>query len=193
MAEPILFQQPDVTSLDKSKKFAIGKLGTITENISITEYESQLNTTFGIAGMQSDIGTLEGKVSTLEGEMDTAQQDIIDLQDAIGTTPDTWHVVGAVGEPVYQNNYVAGLGGYTDGLQFKKVGSLLLIRGSCSGGNAATIFTLPANYRPYIRLLTPIFVENAQSVKGAYIDTNGNFVLLGGTYQVESCNLVLAL
>lgn len=92
MAEPILFQQPDVTSLDKSKKFAIGKAGEITENITISDYESQLADTFLIGTMQSNIGTLqsdldtaEGDISTLEGQMSTANQNIGTLQSDLGT------------------------------------------------------------------------------------------------------------
>lgn len=200
-----IFGKPNNANPTRTKKiaFGTGNLTGTTETMELSELVSMVDTDLGIPTVKQNVTDLDEAMTAaneaiglLDGRLDTAEQEIIDLWAAIGETPDTWHVVGAVGEPAYQNNYVAGLGGFTEGIQFKRVGDFLLIRGSCSGGTAATIFTLPnapTNYRPSIRLLTPIFVENAQSIKGAYIDTNGNFVLLGATYQIESCNLVLAL
>lgn len=64
MAEPILFQQPDVTSLDKSKKLAIGKAGAITENITITAYETQLDTALGLPTIRNNVSTNTSNIAS---------------------------------------------------------------------------------------------------------------------------------
>lgn len=64
-------------------------------------------------------------------------------------TLDTWHVVGAVGEPAFQNAWV-NYGGSYFGAAFKKdpLGKVQLRGMVKSGTIGAAIFTLPAGYRP---------------------------------------------
>jgi hypothetical protein len=62
---------------------------------------------------------------------------------------DTWHVVGAAGEPVFANSWV-NFGGANATLAFRKdpLGKVKL-RGTIKGGaNGTAVFALPVGYRP---------------------------------------------
>jgi hypothetical protein len=62
----------------------------------------------------------------------------------------TWHVIGAAGEPAFQNGWT-NYGGSWPAASFRKLASgLVLLRGLVvgTGGAGATIFTLPAGHRP---------------------------------------------
>jgi hypothetical protein len=73
-------------------------------------------------------------------------------------TADTWHTVGAVGEPAFNSTYTA----QSEAVQFTKdpMGNVWM-RGRCNRGGAATgttVFTLPAGYRPSVNVDgVPIF------------------------------------
>lgn len=67
---------------------------------------------------------------------------------------DAWHVVGAVGEPAFENGYVnASIGQYagtTAGFR-KDAAGTVHIRGAVVGpanGGTTAVFTLPLGYRP---------------------------------------------
>lgn len=56
-----------------------------------------------------------------------------------------WHVVGAVGEPAFQNAWTS----VGNDVRFRKIGKQVFIDGIASGGGSGTtIFTLPVGYRP---------------------------------------------
>lgn len=61
-----------------------------------------------------------------------------------GRSTDTWHTVGAVGQPAFQGTWSAAAT-----VQFVRdsAGNVHL-RGQGTGGGAAEIFILPAGYRP---------------------------------------------
>jgi hypothetical protein len=60
---------------------------------------------------------------------------------------EAWHILGAGGEPAYQNSWMAyaGLPGF-----FIDTIGIVHLRGSVAGGSpvVSTIFTLPVGYRP---------------------------------------------
>ena len=61
---------------------------------------------------------------------------------------DPWHVVGAAGEPAFQNGFKAKAGETVPAFHKDPLG-VVHLRGQMSGGvAAATAFTLPAGYRP---------------------------------------------
>lgn len=105
---------------------------------------------------------------------------------------DTWHSIGDVGEPTYENSWTT----LTDVVQFTKTADgTVHINGKVSGGSFAaidtpeTLFTLPADYRPdtkkyasavkclipaaatrpmgYIQILTTGEVQISSSVTGS--------------------------
>lgn len=57
--------------------------------------------------------------------------------------PEAWRVVGAAGQPAYEN-------GWTGTVRFKKVANVVYVTGVATRGSSATgnIFTLPAGYFP---------------------------------------------
>jgi hypothetical protein len=71
-----------------------------------------------------------------------------DKWDGLHATIDTWHYVGASGEPAFQNGWVNS-GGSEEPLRFKlKQDGSLLVSGVIKSGTAITVFTLPVGYRP---------------------------------------------
>lgn len=62
---------------------------------------------------------------------------------------DPWHVIGAAGEPVYQNSWV-DYGTDWGGARFRKTADgTVYMQGLVRAGTISeTIFTLPAGYRP---------------------------------------------
>lgn len=75
----------------------------------------------------------------------TSEDVLARLRAATAQHPGKIHVVGASGEPAFQNSWVVG------GIPtvFYRVGGLVLIEGTLSGGtNNAAAFTLPSGFRP---------------------------------------------
>lgn len=66
---------------------------------------------------------------------------------AIGA-PEAWHVVGAGGEPAFQNSWVNMGGSFPTAAFYKDAAGIVHLRGGVTAGAASTIFTLPAGYRP---------------------------------------------
>jgi hypothetical protein len=66
-------------------------------------------------------------------------------------TMDTWHIVGAAGEPAFQNSWASVAGFPTVAFRRFPDGTVA-VRGAVSGGTAGgVIFTLPVGYRPPVR------------------------------------------
>ncbi|MCI5057630.1 MAG: hypothetical protein MRY83_16065, partial [Flavobacteriales bacterium] len=96
---------------------------------------------------------------------------------------DTWHSVGSAGEPAFQNSWVNTFANIDYDLMFKKVGSVVWIRGAVQKSGASgttTLFTLPAGYRPgkntNVRQLSIVFSNPYEIV----IYSNGNVDLQKG-------------
>jgi|ERR1019366_2711404 hypothetical protein len=64
-------------------------------------------------------------------------------------TEEAWHVVGAGGQPAFQNSWANTNPSSLNSLSFKKVRNKLLLRGNIIGGSTNTVcVTLPGGYRP---------------------------------------------
>lgn len=71
---------------------------------------------------------------------------------AAGSDED-WHEVGATDEPAFQNSWANYALGDATAAFLKLTSGLVVIKGSIkSGANGTTAFTLPAGYRPALRL-----------------------------------------
>jgi hypothetical protein len=65
-----------------------------------------------------------------------------------GVAGDVWHVVGAGGEPAFQNSWV-NFGSGFQGARFRRENGVVRIEGLVKSGTSNTaVFTLPAEYRP---------------------------------------------
>jgi hypothetical protein len=82
------------------------------------------------------------------------------------TPIDPWHLVGAAGEPAFQNSWVNYGGAYAPAAFRKMPDGTVRLRGTVkSGTNASAIFTLPVGYRP-AAVLTPA----SESFSTSYVD-----------------------
>jgi hypothetical protein len=92
-----------------------------------------------------------------EAAMDHIEAGIKDAHDLL--EPETWKVVGAVGQPAFQNSWenhdpYVSIGGPP--VSFTRVGPRVYLRGLARLGTVgATIFTLPTGYRPSARRMWP--------------------------------------
>jgi hypothetical protein len=86
---------------------------------------------------------------------------------------DPWHVVGAAGEPAFQNGW-GNQAGY-DAVAFRKDPfGRVWIRGAVSGGaTGTTIFTLPAGYRPVAADYHVTLGDSGAAGNYIYISTAG--------------------
>jgi hypothetical protein len=98
------------------------------------------------------------------------------------TVLDTWHVVGASGEPAYKNSWGTS-GASTNSIAgFRKdpFGKVML-RGAVKGGaNATVVFTLPVGYRPPKDLGIALSTNNGASTGLCSIQANGDVWISGG-------------
>jgi hypothetical protein len=92
---------------------------------------------------------------------------------SLNTIMDTWHTVGAVGEPQFQNGYVA-----TITVQFRKYpDGTVHIRGAVgTGTNSATVFTLPAGYRPVTGRYYYVVGDSGAAGNYVYVGSDGQVV-----------------
>lgn len=68
---------------------------------------------------------------------------------SVGVIPEPWHIVGASGEPAFQNSWVARTSeGQPTPAFYKDPNSVVRLRGTIQTGTNAAIFTLPVGYRP---------------------------------------------
>jgi hypothetical protein len=91
---------------------------------------------------------------------------------------DPWHVVGAAGEPAFQNGW-ANYGAGEQTLAFRKDPfGRVYMRGIVKGGaNATVIFTLPTGYRPPLGANCSIPTASGSNTGIASVAANGNVVL----------------
>lgn len=67
------------------------------------------------------------------------------LEARAGNVP--WRVVGALGQPTFQNSWVNYGSGYQS-LAFRKVNDKVELRGAIKSGSLGAVFTLPVGYWP---------------------------------------------
>ena len=86
-----------------------------------------------------------------------------------GSKRGSWHNVGDVGEPAFQNSWV-NRGGTTRPARFRLDGDVVRLEGAVSTGtNGTTIFTLPAGYRPTAEVVIPIRLNDGGVEFVAYL------------------------
>lgn len=101
------------------------------------------------------------------------QERILDKITYVVNTQESWHIVGAVGEPTYQGAWVAD----GTGAQFMKDSlGFVHIQGSVQSGTTGVVFTLPVGYRPSELLYVPMSNTGAVIYEASIglIQTNGD-------------------
>ena len=94
---------------------------------------------------------------------------------------EAWHLVGATGEPAFQNGWVNFGGGFSAMGFAKDSAGFVHLKGTITGTNFAPsdVFVLPAGYRPAENLFVPVAAQ-----RNAYIYTTGDVqVVQSGTNQ----------
>lgn len=91
--------------------------------------------------------------------------------------PETWHQVGAPGEPAFLAPW-ANLGGVDLSVRFRRgIQDEVQLAGraktTSSVGNNSVIWTMPAAYRPTVRVVLPTVVNNPSIPCVLLIDTTG--------------------
>lgn len=71
--------------------------------------------------------------------------------------PESWHDIGAGGEPAFANSWTNYGGAYAPAGFYKDPGGLVHLRGAVKSGSSpsATVFTLPAGYLPSHTVVQP--------------------------------------
>lgn len=98
---------------------------------------------------------------------------------------ESWHLVGDVGEPAFQNSWTSPgtlLGDPVNEVSFKKRGTTLMLRGMAYKAVTVTtsiIFTLPVGYRPSVNIFKNISYVGADHY--LWIKPSGDVVLYAGT------------
>lgn len=124
---------------------------------------------FILAGYTSDT-LFEGNSN---GEYTFADIDLVGS--SVGVIPEPWHNVGATGEPAFQSGWVNFGGGLSTVAFFKDPYGIVHLKGQVANGTAgASIFTLPAGYRPSERL-DPAIATSA-GVASVAIGSNGSIL-----------------
>lgn len=112
-------------------------------------------------------------------------QERVETQSGISTFDD-WHVIGAAGEPAFQNGWVNN-GGYGPAAFWRDSAGIVRLRGLVVSGTLATIFTLPAGYRPAYRLLIG---NHAGGAEGRLdILTSGDVFAIAGSGYFQLDNI----
>jgi hypothetical protein len=106
------------------------------------------------------------KLLTVDGAGSGLDADSLD-----GLSNDVWHVVGAVGEPTFQNSWVnANLGPVPGTAAFTKDATgVVHIRGQVKNGTVSSnsfgaVFILPVGYRPLRDIYVPALTTNGSNV-----------------------------
>lgn len=94
-------------------------------------------------------------------------------------TLDSWHVIGATGEPAFQNSWAAYPSYATPAFRKYPDGKVRL-RGGVRNGTAPTIFTLPVGYRPPATVLFSANTAGAVNVPSYVQIDSGGVVTTGG-------------
>lgn len=104
-----------------------------------------------------------------------------------------WHLVGAAGEPAFQNLWVNYGAGWATAA-FRRVGELVIVRGLIKSGTmAAVAFNLPVGFRPWEHLTFGNWADPGSpsgSIGGSlYVDSAGNVIPYVGGNTSHGLNL----
>jgi len=106
------------------------------------------------------------------------------LKEVVGPGPvialDAWHLIGAAGEPAFQSSWIHYSGYGAAGFRKDPTGRVALKGLIQSGTINATIFTLPAGYRPPKEMLFAPS-NNQNSTTDLRVKPDGTVVLASGT------------
>ncbi len=91
-----------------------------------------------------------------------------------------WRVVGAAGEPAFQNSWVNYGSGYTQARFKKDKENTVFVEGLVKNGSS-TIFTLPAGYRTTGGSLIIPTVTNSNAIGRIDLATGGEIVFISGS------------
>jgi hypothetical protein len=135
----------------------------------------------GPAGSPDTPAQVLSKLATVDGAGSSLDADTLD-----GLSNDVWHVVGAAGEPAFQNGWVnSDVGATPAPAAFTKDATgVVHVRGQVEGGTVSTgttgtVFVLPVGYRP-----------TGGSHFIAALTTDGNNVITPGWVSVNGAGLV---
>jgi hypothetical protein len=112
-------------------------------------------------------------------------QERVENQSSI-TTFDDWHVIGAAGEPAFQNGWTNySLASYPAAAFWKDSAGIVHLRGLVAGSGLNTIFTLPAGFRSGPNISAGVRVNiigvHAGGAEGRIdLYNSGEVVLAGG-------------
>lgn len=96
---------------------------------------------------------------------------------------EAWHEIGAGGEPAFQNSWVNYSASDSSAAFMKDSLGFVHLKGVIKNGTGATMFTLPAGYRPLKILSFGTFSSPAAATQVALM-TNGNLdgIVYNNTY-----------
>ena len=99
-----------------------------------------------------------------------------------------WHVVGAAGEPAYENSWAKYDTTFAPGRFMKDAAGVVHIEGLVKSGGVATIFTLPTGYRPNFK--HRLDSQGNAGIGRMEIDTDGtvDYKAGGNTWFIIHCS-----
>ena len=102
--------------------------------------------------------------------------------------PEAWRIVGASGQPAFENSWSNYGSGEADAAFYKHIDQVY-IKGSVTGGSSATtIFTLPEGYRP-AELIRFAVADSTSSRGNVSINTSGEVRVNGSSLARVSLNV----
>jgi len=123
----------------------------------------------------------------LDVEFDT--ESVTSVASSVAIPMDTWHLIGNPGEPTFQNSFAQRAGGDPVGFRKYPDGRVRLKGFMTAGTVGATVFTLPAGYRPLVgsrRFPCIAYTGSAYAIADAEIDTSGNLAIPGAYASLTS-------
>jgi hypothetical protein len=134
------------------------------------------------------VTTVTGTITTLTAldVIDFDTESVLQTVSAAAQPMDTWHIVGAAGEPAFGAGY-SSLSGSNPSIAFRKYpDGRVRIRGVVAGTAGGTIFTLPVGYRPsgYVRFVCQDLSGGTTFVQ-CYVAADGSVTKLGSSGQVD--------
>lgn len=122
--------------------------------------------------------TIKAEPRTLEGDITDIYRRIRALEAAPGGAGgcEDWRLVGAVGEPAFQNSW-GNIGTPEAPVSFALCGGFVHLRGGFAGGTAnSVVFTLPVGYRPAFQQEMVIPTTTSTSYAIVVVGTDGGVV-----------------
>ena len=103
--------------------------------------------------------------------------------------PENWHLVGAPGEPGFQNSWHNFGGTWATAAFYKDHDGIVHLKGYVGGGTGAAVFQLPPGYRSAERLYFPIECDGG----GCSLSGDGFADVLGSNASPEEAGVVLVI